>query len=200
MKTHRVMRTIHICTSLLLLPWLLVYSTSAFFLNHHELFKERMQEANKFAVVSERQFTPDSAFPNDAKEQAKALLKLLDLEGPHHVRGRPTAARLTVIRQSAAGPYRILWLRDQSKVVVERQPFSFWRLVTYLHFRHGYRTPYLSLDVWALVVDALIVSIWLWGISGVYMWAAKGGKKRLGAVSLGAGVALFAVLVVLMSR
>ncbi len=72
------------------------------------------------------------------------------------------------------------------------------RVMRWLHFRGGYRQPYFPLIAWAVMVDAVGISMWIWALSGVYLWARKPSKRRLGGVCFVAGIVLFTVLVVLL--
>ncbi|MEA3227320.1 MAG: hypothetical protein U9Q07_15325 [Planctomycetota bacterium] len=48
-----------------------------------------------------------------------------------------------------------------------------------------------------MIVDAVAVSMWLWPVSGVYLWWRRTRKPVLGVVCLVAGLLSFAGLVVL---
>lgn len=85
-------------------------------------------------------------------------------------------------------------------VVQQQRPFSFFRLVNYLHFRGGYAQPYFVTIAWAVVVDCVAVSMLLWVVSGVYIWARRPGKRLLGGVCLVGGGLLFTGLVILLCR
>jgi hypothetical protein len=194
------MRWLHLYTGLFLVPWMAIYATSAVVINHGRWFNEHFVRKAEWKVIREIDFVPDETFPSGTspearQEQAAAILKLLDLDGPHFVRPNPAYPKLFIHRASGAGPYLIKWHSDESRIVVERQqPFSLLRLVHFLHFRSGYDRSYLVPWIWGLMVDAVSVSIWLWIISGVYIWARRPKKRLLGAVCLSAGLILFAVL------
>ena len=55
----------------------------------------------------------------------------------------------------------------------------------------------LSEITWAVIVDVVSISMWLWVISGVYLWWRRTRKLLFGIVCLVAGVLAFAGLVVL---
>jgi len=130
-----------------------------------------------------------------------ATLKKLGLDGPHRIVGQPSAKEMTIWRNCASGDYRITWRRDQSRVTVQRQqPPSVLRLVHALHFGRGYDRRYLAATVWALSVDAVIVSTWFWIVSGIYIWARRPKKRLWGGICLVAGGLLFAVLAILLCR
>jgi uncharacterized iron-regulated membrane protein len=57
----------------------------------------------------------------------------------------------------------------------------------FLHFRMGYGQPYFAHITWAVTVDAVAVSMFLWVISGVYLWWRRTRKLLIGFVCLVAG-------------
>lgn len=67
-----------------------------------------------------------------------------------------------------------------------------------MHFRHGYGQPYFAHVAWAVIVDAVAVSLWLRVVSGLYLWARQQRHRVDGRVALASGVALFALLAVLL--
>jgi hypothetical protein len=199
-RVDRVMRWLHLYTGLFLVPWMLVYGTSAFCLNHGEWIRERFGiEPPSWEVVREVADVPNDKFLGEPADQAQAILQWLDLDGPHRVQGKPNASQMVIFRICGTGNYRITWRRIQSQIIVEQQqPFSAYRLLHYLHFRGGYGQAYFPLIAWAVVVDAVAISMWIWVLSGVYLWARRPNKRRLGGVCFVAGVLLFIVLTVLL--
>jgi hypothetical protein len=199
-RTDRVMRWLHLYTGLFLVPWMAIYGTSAIVLNHGKWFNEHFVPPVEWKVIRELDFTPDESFPTGntpeaRKAQAGAILKHVDLDGPHFARPNPPHPKLFIHRASGAGHYMVKWHSDQSRIVVERQqPFSLLRLIHTLHFRHGYDRSYLVPWIWGLIVDVVGVSIWLWLVSGVYIWARRPKRRLLGGICLSAGLVLFAVL------
>ena len=128
-----------------------------------------------------------------------AILQELDLDGPHFIQEKPTTGQLVIVRASGRGNYRITAHPQQSTVVVEQQrPFSVLRLLHYLHFRGGYGQPYATVIAWAVIVDSVAVSLWLWVISGIYLWFRRPSQRTLGTACLVLGCALFCVLVTLL--
>jgi len=146
------------------------------------------------------EFTPGPGFPQTPAEQAVAILKHVDLEGPHTIYGTPDANQLVLIRMCAMGHYRISWFPPRSRVVVDRfQPASFYAVINAFHFQSGYR-PYFAHAAWAVIVDATTSSTILWLISGIYLWARRPRRRLLGGLCLIAGTVLFAILAVLLCR
>jgi len=200
-RTDRVMRWLHLYTGLFLVPWMLVYGTSAFCLNHNEWVREILAiEPPTWEVVREAS-VPNDRFSGEPADQAQAVLQWLDLDGPHRIMGKPNPHQMVIMRICGSGNYRITWRRQQAQIVVEQQqPFSAYRLMHYLHFRGGYGQAYFPLIAWAVIVDVVGISMWIWGLSGVYLWARKPSKRQLGGVCLSAGIVLFIVLTVLLCR
>ncbi|MHC4226464.1 MAG: PepSY-associated TM helix domain-containing protein [Planctomycetota bacterium] len=198
-KVDRVLRWIHLYTGLFLLPWMLVYGTSAFCLNHNQWFIKKLNiTPPHWEVVREVDFTPDDAFPHEPVQQAEAIVKMLGLDGAHRMLGKPTAKQMIINRICASGNYRITWRRPRSLVIVEKQKsFSYYRLIHFLHFRGGYGQPYFVHITWAVIVDGVAASMWLWVISGVYLWWRRTRKLALGVVCLAAGLLSFIGLVLL---
>ena len=199
-RVDSIMRSTHLYTSLFLAPWLLVYATSGFFLSHHQWFREKFRVTPpKWEVLREVKFVPSETFPTTPAEQAGAILRHIDLEGAHNVLGQSNAQRMIIHRISGGGNYRVTWHRDRALVVVQRQqPFSLYRLVHFLHFRSGFRQSQWPHLVWGVMVDAATISMWLWVLTGIYIWFRVPRKRALGSLCVIGGSTLFIILVVLL--
>ncbi len=197
---HAFMRKIHLYAGLLWLPWMLVYATSGFFINHGPWFKAQIEAARDFEFKYERQFTAPSDFPRQSRAQAEAILAHLGMSGNLQIQGHPDDRRMTFNHPTAGGTYRIIWHKRQDKVEVRRQPFTLFAWVNRMHFKHGYQQESFASDLWAVLVDLVMVSMWLWVFTGIYLWwkATKEHKKKiLGAVCLAGGLIVFAGLAVI---
>ena len=197
----RLMRVSHLYTGLFLVPWMTVYAISAFCLNHKEWFNERMQLMPKWELVSETQFVPDAAFPDDPAERAKVILKHVGLEGPHNPPAVPAPNQLTVLRMCGTGHYRVTWDGQRSRVTVDKLlPFSFYSFVNFLHFQHGYSQPYFTQWAWAVIVDVVTISTVIWIISGIWLWARRPRKRLVGGLCMVVGTLFFGGLAILLCR
>ncbi|MHB8901051.1 MAG: PepSY-associated TM helix domain-containing protein [Thermoguttaceae bacterium] len=196
-RVDRWMRWLHLYTGLFLFPWMLVYCASAFCLNHGPWMTGWLGVTPpKWEIVREADVPADTFRSGDTAAQARALLQYLRLDGAHNIQGPLNAGRMTVFRSSGAGNYRITWRRDKGKAVVERQqPFSWYRLLHFLHFRGGYGQPYPAAILWAVMVDAVTISIALWCVTGIYIWARRP-RRLLGGLCVVAGSLLFIGLVI----
>lgn len=192
----RWMHWLHLYTGLFLFPWMLVYCASAFCLNHGPHVTEWLGVTPPtWEVQREVDLPTDGSFSGEPAAQAKALLEYLDLDGAHRIQGKPDPAQMLVFRISGSGNYRITWKKNAGKVVVEKQqPFSWYRLMHFLHFRGGYGQKYAANILWAIIVDAVAISIAIWCLTGIYIWARRP-RRLLGGICVVAGSLLFMGLV-----
>jgi hypothetical protein len=200
-RCDRWMRAAHLYTGLLLVPWMVVYAVSAFCINHKTWFAGPDKPGPTFEVVREADFPLDAAFPQEPREQVRAMLAYLDLDGAYRIAGDPQANPLIIYRSCATGQYRVTWHRQPSRLVVERYgPTSFYVLVNNFHFQHGYDQEAVAYCAWAVIVDVVTVSTVIWVISGIYLWARRPRKRLLGAACLVAGAVLFVWLAFLLCK
>ncbi len=194
------MRLLHLYTGLFLVPWMFVYAISAISLNHHALLaKYAGITPPKWETVQQLDFTPPASFPKTRDERATAILRHLDMDGPHMIPRQQKPGQLLVIRVSGAGNRRITWFVRGHKIRVEQQrPFSSLRFVNFLHFRCGYNQSYFAFLAWAVTVDLVAGCMMFWSISGIYIWARQRNRRFWGAVFLIGGLGLFVVLLFLL--
>lgn len=199
-RVDRLMRAGHLYTGLFLVPWMMVYATSAFFLNHDDWFTKSKQA---WVDIRQMEFVPGDTFPKSSEEQARAILQHLDLDGAHRI-AQDDEKQLLIYRSCVTGYYQVIWHRQESRLELRKQqPCSFYSFVNALHFQHGYSRPYtayLPWATWALIVDVAALSTVFWVISGVYIWARRPRKRVLGGVCLASGCLLFAFLALYMSH
>lgn len=198
-KVDHLMRVAHLYTGIFLAPWMLVYAASAFCLNHGPWMTKNLKITPPvWEVVRKVDFTPGEDFPHAQAEQAKAILQHLELDGAHRFIGQPNRNQMVLLRIAGGGNYRVTWRKQSGLLVVEKQPLSFYRLMHFLHFKGGYQQPYLAHILWAVVVDAVAVTMVFWVVSGIYIWARRPRKRLLGGICIAAGCLLFLLLVILL--
>ena len=200
-RTDRVMRALHLYTSMFLVPWMVMYAVSGFLVNHNEWFMGRFQP--KWEVLQELDYEPGAEFPQDVQGQALAILRRVGLEGAHQVLS-DDPSQLIIYRSCATGLYRIEWQRQPSHVIVKKQlPTTAYSLINALHFQRGYYRPHfanLPWLAWGIFVDTVTISTILWVVTGIYLWARRPRRRWLGGLCLVAGSVLFTILAVLMCR
>ncbi len=186
-----VLRRVHMYAGLFLAPWILMYTASTFVMNHRSLFRGHEPAPPKWEV--ERESVYPGEFPADAKppQMALQLLATLDMDGAHQANLRD--GKLTVNRLDPINPRRVSYTPADKKVVVEKQVFETPVFLERMHRRRGYQHNYVLEDLWAISVDVTIAGIIAWALSGLWLWWEMKVTRKLGALALLAGVALFAL-------
>ena len=72
-RVDRIMRSLHLYTGLFLSPWMLVYATSAFCLNHDAWVRECLHVVSpSWELLREVPFVSADTLPDDTRDQARA--------------------------------------------------------------------------------------------------------------------------------
>jgi hypothetical protein len=66
-----------------------------------------------------------------------------------------------------------------------------------MHRRRGYNQPYALEDTWGFTVDVAVVTMVFWSLSGIWLWWEIKAVRIWGALSVLAGLVLFAIFAVL---
>lgn len=196
-RVDRFMRLTHLYTGLFLVPWMLVYASSAFLINHGPTVREWLDiQPMKLQQLREVDFAARDSFPQDWDEQAIAILDEVDLSGAHRVLvGQSNAKVLKINRICGRGNYLVIWHRDRRKISVhQQQPVSAVWFINFLHFKGGYGLDHPAHKAWAVIVDLVALSLAFWVISGVYLWIRRP-KRLTGGIFFAAGTLLFVILV-----
>ncbi|MEZ4699144.1 MAG: PepSY-associated TM helix domain-containing protein [Rhodothermales bacterium] len=190
----RLIRRTHLFLALFLTPWVLMYALSTISMHHRLLFtgEERRVDPG-YELVSEQRYERAPAEGEDRHAVAERILADLDLEGAFSVRGDLETGPLTIVRDRPIGARRITYDPAAATVRIERQRFGLAFVLEMLHRRRGFQHPFFAHDAWAFIVDSVIVAILLWAATGLWMWWEMLKTRRLGALFLAAGVALFAL-------
>lgn len=160
-----------------------MYLASTFVMNHRTLFRGHRPQPPPWEKVSEREYAGEESGP--------AILETLGIDGAHQVQKRD--GKVVVQRNDAIQPYRVTFEPEARKLTVERQKFEGAAWLERMHRRRGFQTPYALDDTWAFLVDLFIAAVIFWAASGLWMWWEMKVTRRLGAVFLIAGIALFAL-------
>jgi len=187
-----LLRRLHLYLALFLSPWILMYTVSTFVMNHRELFHgPPPAPPPKFEL--EREFAYSGEFPEDAKPQqiALQLLQSLEMDGAHSLARPPAPGTVVINRQLPVNPRRITYTAATRKVTIEKLVFSGAGFLERMHRRRGFQHDYLLEDLWAFTVDLTIAGLLILAASGLWMAWELRTTRRLGALSLAAGCALF---------
>lgn len=187
----KVLRRTHMYLALFLAPWVLIYTLSTFVMNHREWF--RGHNAPPPAFEKEREFTYDGSFPDDARPRdiGLQLLQSLQMDGAFQANRRPRDGAIVVNRMDPIRPIRLTVDPTTKNVVIERQIFDGTAFLERMHRRRGFQHDFLLDDLWAFSVDLFILTIIFWAASGLWLWWEMKLTRKLGALFLAGGVALF---------
>jgi hypothetical protein len=174
--------------ALFLTPWIAMYALSTIAMNH------RAEGGAPPPFSHERTLPFEGVLPGDSapKVRAAILLTHLDMEGAFTASERKTDGALVIHRNDPLAVRRITYTPSDQRILIERQQYRTSAFLERLHRRRGYQHDFALEDVWAFSVDAVIVSLAFWVLSGLWMWWELRSTRRLGVFSLAAGVALFA--------
>jgi hypothetical protein len=191
----RTVRQVHMYLALFLAPWMLMYALSTIVMNHRETFRQRYG-GELVRWVVEREQTLESQFSPGAKPalMAEQILRELDLSGNFNANLREQGKKLVIVRTGPVTPRRISYTPADGKLLVEKQEFRVQPFLESLHRRRGYQSSMALDDTWAVSVDAVIVAMIFWVLSGLWMWWEMKTTRRLGAVFMLLGLALFGLL------
>ena len=86
----RWMRVLHLYTSMMLVPWVLVYALSGLTLSHPHWFAKGWSSGTLHTVKEGVPFLPDDAFFQQSRDQqARTILRQVGLEGDYQISGGP---------------------------------------------------------------------------------------------------------------
>lgn len=188
----KLLRRIHLYAGMFLAPWALMYALSTIAMNHRALFQDNGEAAPQWHTRSEHVFR--GAFPSDASPrlQAQAILAWLGMEGAHNARWQEQQGTLVIQRQRLIDPVRITFTPSDSRVIIEGQQAKAPALLERMHRRRGYERDHAADDIWAFIVDAFIVVMLFWVLSGFILWWQMKTTRRLGLAFALGGAAIFA--------
>jgi hypothetical protein len=181
----KLVRRTHMYLALFLTPWLIGYALSTIIMNH------RMPRPN--TIVKEQEQTYPNTFEpgTPPREIAAQILSDLHLEGAFGVQGPRPDGSLVINRQSMLSPRRITFTPEDRRIVVERQELETSGFLNRFHRRRGYQQPYAADLAMAVSVDAVIVALVFWALSGLWRWWEMRATRFWGAACAVAGAGIF---------
>jgi hypothetical protein len=187
-----LIRRTHMYLALFLFPWMLMYALSTAVMNHRAWFIAPGAPPPPFE--RERQIAYDGVFPQDAdlRTVSRQILASLELDGAHGVSRRKDGA-IVITRNDLLTPRRITYQPADRTLLIEKLPLRANAFLERFHRRRGYATGYAFDTVWAVTVDAAIVAMVFWVLSGLWMWWEMKVTRPYGAIAMTGGLALFAL-------
>ena len=196
-SASKLIRRTHMYSALFLAPWMIVYALSGLVLNHNPAVRAFYGEKFiQFEKVAERPYDVAFSADADARTIGAQILDDLGLSGSFAVQGNATAPRLVINRNAGFAQHRITYFRAEKRLLHEKQAFTAPVFLNRAHFRHGYDQPFVAQQIWAFILDGVIVAMVFWAASGIWMWWEIKPARLAGAGFAVVGCALFAVLLV----
>ena len=194
----RWIRRVHMYTGLFLAPWMLMYAFSTLVMTHREYVLSFYSSKNP-AMTTEHELDYSRTFPtNITREEISAhILQDIGLDGAHFVSGGRNGQPLVVNRQHALGLRRVTFDPTMHKITIQREEFRALTFLERMHRRRGYSQPYTLDDTWGFTVDAAVVAMVFWSLSGIWLWWEIRMTRFWGALSLVAGLSLFILFIAL---
>ena len=192
----KTIRRIHMYLALFLTPWVLMYALSTAAMNHRPFFRA-LYDGQPVVWETEREMPYEAVFSDGVERWmvAEQILKDLDLEGRHNVRGS-LENRITVTRSDPLAIRRVTYVPQEQRLKIERQVLRAAPFLEHMHRRRGYESEEWADDLWAVSVDLFIVASVVWVLSGVWMWWELKAIRRWGAVCVLGGTAVFVFFLV----
>jgi hypothetical protein len=190
----KVVRRIHMYAALFLAPWMLMYALSTIVMNHRASFQEQYGGTLvNWVIEREQQYTSQLDAAADARAIGRQIMRDLRLDGHFNVNMSRDRKKLTLVRTDPVTPRRITYTPDDGKLVVEKQELRAQPFLESLHRRRGFQSGSVPDILWAISVDLVIVTMVVWVLTGLWMWWELKITRRLGAICLMTGLALFAL-------
>ena len=183
-----LLRRIHMYAGLFLAPWVLMYAVSTMAMNHREHLGT---QAPVFSKDYERDYKAVFSHGMTPRQIGEQILLNLGMEGAFNV-GQPAKdGTLVINRQDLVRPRRVTYKPADGVVLVETAEVTGPQILERMHRRRGYAQPYAADRVWGVLVDGFVALSIAWAFTGLWMWWELRATRRLGALCLAGGLALF---------
>lgn len=177
--------------ALFLTPWMLMYALSTLAMQHRGWFAgegEPVEYAVERTAAYDGEFAPGA----DADQMAEQLLAHTGMDGVFRAR-RLDDGKLEVVRFNPVQNRRLTFNPADNSLVVETASMPPERALENLHRARGFQTGMAVRTAWAVVVDAVIVAIVFWCLSGLWLWWQLKTTRRIGAICAIGGFCVFAL-------
>jgi hypothetical protein len=189
MNLSKIVRRTHMYLALFLSPWMLGYAVSTIAMSHRWT-----GGAPVYVKEGEQAYATEFAPATPPREVGRQILADLHLEGAYSVQGPAADGSLTINRQDLVSPRRIVYSPADRKLLIDRVDFSTGAFLSRFHRRRGYAQPYVPDRLMAVSVDAVVVALVFWALSGLWMWWEMR-ATRLWGIGCGlAGIGFFIFL------
>jgi hypothetical protein len=197
---YRWLRDLHLYFGLFISPFVLLFATSVFYLNHGKLIAGAEPPVETYRDLS----LPDGfdrLKGREAVDRATAILPQVRVSGEIGYLRYVARDRHLIFPVSKAGAEETVDVDlDARTATVKRRSMSLWESLSYLHKMPGphnvaIRGNWIGTGIWRLFADATIYLLLFISLTGVYLWWAIKAERRIGVALLAAGAFTFVGLV-----
>jgi hypothetical protein len=165
-------------------------------LNHGEWFQKYRPSNPQYLALWERpQPLPAPLGEGNLREVVRSLLDAQQLKGPFFAQQQ--GRRININIQNFFQPIRLTYDLDRQTLRAEQKKFSWVELLIRLHFRVGYNDGGALATIWPIIVDVFCITMLVWIVTGLILWWKVRDSRRLGWVTILAGFAMIAVLLMI---
>jgi hypothetical protein len=189
---YRWLRDLHLYFGLFISPFVLLFATSVFYLNHGKLRQSTPPDRETFRELR----IPDGfdrVNGREAVERAKEIVAQVGVSGEVGLPRYASKDRHLIFPVSKAGLESTVRVDlDARTATVTRRRMSLWESLAYLHKMPGphnlaIRGNWIGTNVWRWFADATIYLLLFISASGLYLWWAVKAERRIGLTLLTAG-------------
>lgn len=192
-STNLILRRTHLYLGMLLIPWLLIFGLSTLMFNHGDYFRPLRPADPQFVPLWEKDYSlPRPLTDTNLREVVAQLLADNGLRGAFGAQQRDNALNITL--QNFLQPTRLTYNLNTKKLRAEKKKFARVEVLQRLHFRAGYNGSSLLANVWPVIVDVFCVTMLIWILTGLYLWWKIRDSRRLGWLTIAAGMLMFVLL------
>lgn len=192
-STNLILRRTHLYLGMLLIPWLLIFGLSTLMFNHGDHFRPLRPSDPQFVALWEIDYAlPHPITDSNLREIVAQLLADNGLQGAFGARQQGSSIDITL--QNFLQPTKLNYNLNTKKLRAEKKKFAWVEVLQRLHFRAGYNGSSLLANVWPVIVDFFCVTMLIWILTGLYLWWKIRDSRRLGWLTISAGMLMFALL------
>lgn len=186
---YRAIRNVHLFSSMLSLPFLLMYGLSAMQMAHPKWFANRPVVTNTTVALA------------PGLDDAREVVRLLFERGA--VRGdlRRTAVRDALLEARLVLPgtvHNVSYSRASGEAAVRTERATFIFMLNRLHHIAGMHSADAAVRWWGLALGLVSALLIVAAGTGLYLWFQTKNERRAGAVLLLANLLFSVVLIALM--
>jgi len=202
-RLHKIIKDIHLHTGLFISPFVLIFSISAFILNHDFIDWQDDWQQWYFSVDDEVDKTVKFNSPaadNMKIDSAKDILKQINISGEiAGIFGDSVHMYIPVTKPG----YRISIKTDliAGLAYINSERTNLWKKLIWLHKMPGphnanIRGNWINTRIWSSLVDISMISLFFSSIAGIILWYYIKNERNMGLIALLIGFLSIASLII----